>query len=109
MKKSIKSIYIFIAGLLTSLFAILFFFGRKKQIIETPEPIIKNDAEFNKLEGKDEIVAFQRNEITKELEKQKYDIANTETVKETLTVKPVDAAKVKEHIVKKTRRPKKQK
>ena len=109
MKKSIKSIYIFIAGLLTSLFAILFFFGRKKQTIETPEPIIKNDAELNKLEGKAEIVAFQRNEIAKEIETQKQDIANTETVKETLTVKPVEAAKVKDYIVKKTRRTKNQK
>jgi hypothetical protein len=109
MKKSIKSIYIFIAGLLTSLFAILFFFGRKKQTIETPEPVIKNDAEINTLEGKAEIVAFQRNEVTKEIEKQKYDIAETEKVKETLTVKPVAAATVKEHIVKKTRRTGKQK
>jgi hypothetical protein len=109
MKKSINSIYIFIAGLLTSLLAILFFFGRKKQTIETPEPVIKNDVELNKLEGKAEIVAFQRNEIAKEIETQKQDIANTEKVKETLTVKPVEAAKVKEHIVKKTRRPGKQK
>ncbi len=109
MKKSIKSIYIFIAGLLTSLFAILFFFGRKKQTIETPAPVIKNDAELNKLEGKAEIVAFQRNEIAKEIETQKQDIAKTETAKETLTVNPVAAAKVKEHIVNKTRRTKKQK
>ena len=110
MKKSIKAIYAFFAGIVSAIVVALLIFGKKKQPVATPEPVVKNDAEINKTEGKIEVIEEQRDEIKTDIKTQEQVIEDLTIEKE--TVKPVaktDVTEAKENIVKKSKRGRKKK
>jgi hypothetical protein len=110
MKKSIKAIYAFFAGIVSAIVVALLIFGKKKQTVATPEPVVKNNADINKIEGKIEVIEEQREEIKNDIKTQEQVVAELETKKE--TVKPVEKTNVteaKDNIIKKSKRGRKKK
>jgi 4-hydroxy-3-methylbut-2-enyl diphosphate reductase IspH len=108
MKKSIKAIYAFLAGIVSAIVVALLVFGKKKQPIATPEQVVKNNSDIDKIEGKIEVIEEQREEIKNDIKKQERVIEDLTIEKQTIKpVKQTNAADAKDNIlnvVKKSKR-----
>jgi septal ring factor EnvC (AmiA/AmiB activator) len=109
MKKSIKAIYAFLAGIVSAIVVAVLIFGKKKQPIATPEQVVKNNADIDKLEGKIEVIEEQRVEIKEEIQETKTEIEELQTAKEELQVEEKPVEEAKQNILNKTRRGRKSK
>lgn len=108
MKTSIKAIYAFLAGIVSAIVVAVLIFGKKKQTITTPEQVVKNNADIDKLEGKIEVIEEQREEIKNDIKSQERVIEDLTIEKEAVKpVKKTNAVDAKENIlnvVKKSKR-----
>ena len=105
MSKKLKTIYAFFAGIVSAIVVAILIFGKKKQPIATPEPVIKNNADINKLEGKVEVIEELRDEIKTDIKTQEQVIKELSTKKETITlVAETNITTAKENIIKKSKR-----
>lgn len=105
MSKKLKTIYAFFAGIVSAIVVAILIFGKKKQPIATPEPVVKNNADINKLEGKVEVIEELRDEIKTDIKTQEQVINELSTKKETITVvAETNITTAKENIIKKSKR-----
>jgi septal ring factor EnvC (AmiA/AmiB activator) len=108
MKKSIKAIYVFLAGIVSTIVVAVLLFGKKKQTVTTPEQVVKNNSDIDKIEGKIEVIEEQREEIKNDIKTQERVIEDLTIEKQTIKpVKQTNAADAKDNIlnvVKKSKR-----
>ena len=110
--KTIKKYWTWICGGVVALLGIFALASSKrtnKLQKNTAGQINDNNARINNLQGKVEVVDTQRKTVKQEIAKQKQVVSKLEKSKQTLNIKPTDAAAAKENIIKNVNRGKKKK
>lgn len=111
MKKTIKTIYAFLAGIVTVIISVVLFKKNKKEVvIETPKVVVDNNKKIEDTEVKIKQVEQQREEVKNAIVTEEAVVAELKTAKANIKVEPQSTvAEAKENIIKKTRRPKRKK
>ena len=111
MKKTIKLIYAFLAGIVTVIISVILFNRNKKEVvIETPKKVVDNNKKIEDIDVKIKHVEEQRAETKNAIVEVEAEIAEIKRAKANIKVEePTTVAEAKENIIKKTRRPKRKK
>jgi hypothetical protein len=111
MKKTIKTIYAFLAGIVTVIISVILFNRNKKEVvIETPKKVVDNNKKIEDIDVKIKQVDVQREEVKTAIVEVEAEIAEIKTAKANIKVEePKTTADARENIIKKTRRPNRKK
>lgn len=111
MKKTIKTIYAFLAGILTVIISLFVFNKNKKQFNDdTAKKIVDNTKQAEEIEVKVKQVEQQREEVKTAIITEEVAIKEIKVAKANIKVEETETVEeAKENIIKKTRRPKRKK
>ena len=111
MKKTIKLIYAFLAGIITVIISVILFNRNKKEVvIETPKKVVDNNKKIEDIDVKIKHVEEQREEVKTAIVGVEAEIAEIKTAKANIKIEePKTPAEARENIIKKTRRPNRKK
>ena len=111
MKKTIKLIYAFLAGIITVIISVILFNRNKKEVvIETPKKVVDNNKKIEDIDVKIKHVEEQREEVKTAIVGVEAEIAEIKTAKANIKIEePKTTAEARENIIKKSRRPNRKK
>lgn len=111
MKKTIKTIYAFLAGIVTVIISVILFKRNKKEVvIETPKVVVDNNKKIEDIDVQIKHVEEQRQETKNAIVEVEAEIAAIKTAKTNIKVEqPKTVAAAKENIIKKSKRPNRKK
>jgi hypothetical protein len=111
MKKTIKTIYAFLAGIVTVIISVFLFNRNKKQVNDDlAKKIVDNTKQHEEIEVKVKQVEKQREEVKNAIVTEEAVIKEIKVAKANIVVEEAKTVEeAKENIIKKTRRPKRKK
>jgi hypothetical protein len=111
MKKTIKTIYAFLAGIVTVIISVFLFNRNKKQVNDDlANKIVDNTKQHEEIEVKVKQVEKQREEVKNAIVTEEAVIKEIKVAKANIVVEEAKTVEeAKENIIKKTRRPKRKK
>ena len=111
MKKTIKLIYAFLAGIVTVIISVILFKRNKKEVvIETPKQVVDNNKKIEDIDVKIKHVEERREEVKTAIVEVEAEITEIKTAKASIKVEePKTTAEARENIIKKSRRPNRKK
>jgi peptidoglycan hydrolase CwlO-like protein len=112
MNKSLKLIYAFIAGIITTIIAFILHKDKKTKttITKTDVKIKQNDQKIKDVDTKIDDVVKQKEQVVEDIKTQEQAVEELKEVKDTIEVKSAETVEAaKENILKKTNRGRKKK
>jgi peptidoglycan hydrolase CwlO-like protein len=112
MNKTLKTFYAFIAGIVTTIIAVILCKDRKTKttVAKTDVKIAQNNQQIKDVDTKIDDVVKQKEEVVEDIKSQEQVVEDIKEAKEHIEVKPSETVEVaKENILKKTNRGRKKK
>ena len=112
MNKNLKAFYIFIAGIVTTIIAIILCKDKKTKtpVAKTDVKIAQNDQQIKDVDTKIDDVVKQKEEVVEDIKTQEQTVEDLKESKDTIEVKSAETVEAaKENILKKTNRGRKKK
>jgi hypothetical protein len=112
MNKSLKTIYAFIAGIITTIIAIILCKDKnvKSNVAKTDVKIDNNNQQIKDIDTKIDDVVKQKEQVVEDIKTQEQAVEDLKEAKDTIEVKSAETVEAaKENILKKTNRGRKKK